>query len=77
MALDCLTAVIALHLAVIGYLGLPPWFAVTLTLLAGLAIFYAVRELVLGQQHLRLTHRRGIPDATSPRTFPASDTPQR
>ena len=69
-------AAIALYLAFIGYLGLPPWFAVALTLLAGLAIFYAVRELFLWQQHLRLTHRRGIPDAASPRTLPTSDTPQ-
>jgi hypothetical protein len=66
VALDCVVAVIALHLAFTGYLGLPLQFAVALTLLAGVTVFYAVRELFLWQQHLRLAYRRGIRDDASP-----------
>lgn len=63
-------AVIAIHLAVIGYLGLPSWFAVALTVLAGLAIFYAVQELLLWQQHLHLAQRQRAHLVTSPITSP-------
>ncbi|MCI2237405.1 hypothetical protein MO973_05855 [Paenibacillus sp. TRM 82003] len=55
MALDCLVALAALHLAFTALVGFPVWSAAAFVLLAGAAAFCDTRELYLWWQRLGLS----------------------
>lgn len=52
VVLDCATALVALNVAFVALITFPIWLGLTFTAIAGLALFIAVREVLLWTQHL-------------------------
>ncbi|MEZ0164209.1 hypothetical protein AB2L27_05440 [Kineococcus sp. LSe6-4] len=54
-----MTALVALIVAFVALVALPLWVGLVFTAVAGLALFFAVREVFLGVQHFAGVCRTG------------------
>lgn len=52
VVLDCVTALVALNVAFVALIAFPLWLGLAFTALAGLALFFAIREVFLWMQYL-------------------------